>query len=245
MKIHPNWRIKDEEIRGLPHISNVLSRPLEYYKKRIQKIGFLGKNTRLLDAACGSGVWAIASSYLNLEVFGIDSTEKYLSVAQKIKKSLSAKGRSASGGKIDNLKLKIGHLEHLPYPDKYFDYVVCYNAWMYTDRLKSLAEMFRVLKPGGKIYLGCIAGLGYYLMLTLQGVKEGNRSLFFTALRAIWDKIYMTEKESRDLLEKQGFKILGLAGAGMLGEPKVKIEPDFQIKKIGFWYIYEILAEKI
>jgi len=234
MKIEKSWKIYQKDVEGLAHIQNVLSYPIKYYRKRIQKIGFSGKKTKLLDAACGAGVWGIAASYLSGEVAGIDSTEKYLKVAQDIQNSL----------KIKNLKLKIGKLEHLPYLDKYFDYIICYNAWMYTDRVKSLGEMFRVLKPGGKIYLGCIAGLGYYLLLTLQGMKEGNRNLIFTALRAIKDRVYMTEKESRKLLEKQGFKILGLSGAGVLGDPKVKIEPDFRIKKIGFWNIYEILAEK-
>ena len=233
--IHPDWKLKEEKVEGLSHIANVLSRPPEYYKKRIQKIGFFGKNTRLLDAACGSGVWAMAASYLNKEVKGIDSTEKYLAVAQDIKRNLE----------IRNLRLEIGKLEKMPYPDKHFDYVICYNAWMYTAREKSLEEMYRVMKPGGKIYLGCIAGLGYYLLLAIQGLKEGNRGLIFEGIKAIKNRVYMTEQESRDLLEKQGFKILGLAGAGLLGDPNIKIEPDFRRSKIGFWCIYEILAEKL
>ncbi len=221
MAIHPDWKIKDDDIEGLSHIANVLSQPPEYYQKRIQKIGFLGKDTRLLDAACGSGIWAVAAAKLNKEVCGIDSSEKYLAVAREIKKNL----------KIVNCKLKIGKLERLPYPAEYFDYVICYNAWMYTHRQESIREMYRVMKPGGKIYLGCIAGFGYYLMLALEGIKKGHRSLIFTALRAIKDRVYMTVEESKKLLQEEDLKIL-----------KISPSPDFKLKKN--WYVYEIIGEK-
>lgn len=221
MKIEKSWKINEKDIEGLSHIKNVLSKSIKYYKKRIQKIGFVGKNTRLLDAACGAGVWGIAASYLNYEVYGIDSTEKYLKVASDIQKNLI----------IANLKLEIGRLEKLPYPDKYFDYIICYNAWMYTQRKRSLGEMFRILKPGGKIYLGCISGLGYYLILAFEALRKGDRSLFFTALKAIKNRVYMTEKESRNLIGKQGFKITRLS-----------VSPDFSLKKKG--YVFEIIAIK-
>lgn len=232
--IHPSWQIKDACVKGLSHIASVLTLPPEYYKKRIQKVGFTGRSARLLDAACGSGIWAFAASYLNKRVEGIDATEKYLVVAKEINEQLGRK----------NLQLKLGRLEKLPYKDKYFDYVLCYNAWMYTARPKSLKEMYRVLKPGGKIYLGCIAGLGYYLMLIWQGIKEGNRGLIFTALRAIKYRVFMTEKESRGLLEKQGFKVMSFAPDGQIGDQRIEIEPVYPAKKYGFWCVYEILAIK-
>lgn len=220
--IHPDWGTKESDIKDLSHIATVLTFPPKYYQRRIQKIGFTGKKTKLLDAACGSGIWALAAAKLNKEVEGIDSSEKYLAVARKIQKSL----------KIGNCKLKIGHLENLPYPAGHFDYVICYNAWMYTQRKKSLKEMYRVLKPGGKIYLGCISGLGYYLMLALEAIKKGDRGLMLTALKAIKNKVYMTEKESRKLLEEENSRILGISSS-----------PDFKIKDIR--YVYEILAEKL
>ncbi len=232
--IHPDWKIASVVVKDLPHIATMLSLPLEYYQTRIKKIGFFGRETNVLDAACGSGVWAMAASRLNREVQAIDATEKYLAVAEEVKKNL----------KIENLKLEIGKLENLPYPNNYFDYMICYNAWMYTRRQESLKEMGRVLKSGGRIYLGCISGLGYYLMLALQGLREGNRGLILTALRAMRDRVYMTKKESRDLLEKQGFRILGMGPDGVLGDQKIKVKPIFSAKFLGFWKVYEILAEK-
>lgn len=226
------WKVKVPV--DLKHIVRMLAYPPEYYKKRIQKIGFMGTNKRLLDAACGAGVWAAAASYLNKEVVGIDVTEKYLNVAKDINSKFGRK----------NLKLIIGYLEKLPYPDKYFDYVVCYDAWMYTNRHKSLQEMYRVLKSDGKIYLGGIAGFGWYLYLLCEGLKKGDRNLIITVLKAIKNRIFMTEYESKKLIEKQGFKILSLAADAQIGDPKIKIKPIFSAKFLGFWNVYEILAQK-
>ncbi len=234
-RIDPSWKIKKDLVKDLPHIASVLSWPRKYYQKRITKIGFVGKDTCLLDAACGSGIWSIAASYHNKEIRAIDATKKYLSVAKEINLKYQRK----------NLQLKLGKLENLPYPDEYFNYVICYNAWMYTYRQKSLQEMYRVLKPGGKIYLGSIAGFGYYLMLIFQGFKAGNRVLVLTALRAIRDRVYMAEKESRYLLGKRGFKILSLDSDAQVGDSKIKVKPVFSAKFLGFWNIYEILAERI
>jgi ubiquinone/menaquinone biosynthesis C-methylase UbiE len=227
------WKIKVPS--DLKHIISVLSYSPDYNKKRLEKIGFTGKNTKLLDAACGCGAWAVTASYLNLQVKGIDSTPKYLAVGKEINSRFKRK----------NLNLEIGVLEKLPYKDKTFDYIVCYDAWMYTKRAESLKEMHRVLKAGGKIYLGSIAGFGWYLSLIAEGFKKGSRNLIITALKAIKNHVYMTEKESRNLLEKQGFKILGVGSDGSLGDKKLKIEPMFGTKKFGFWCVYEILGQKL
>jgi len=230
--VEVSWQVKVPPALG--HIAAVLSFPPEYYQKRIQKIGFTGKNTRLLDAACGSGIWAIAASYDNKNVAAIDATEKYLAVAKAIKIKLKCK----------NLKISLGKLENLPYPSNYFDYIICYDAWMYTEREKSLREMARVLKPAGKLYLGCIAGLGWYLSLLFQGLVKADRGLILLALGAIKNRVFMTRRESIGLLAKEHFRILGFGPDGQIGEPKIKIKPVYPAKFLGFWRVYEILAEK-
>jgi len=228
-----SWKVS--VLPSLGHIRSVLSFPPRYYQKRIQKIGFTGKNTRLLDAACGAGIWAIGASYYNRNVEAIDATEKYLAVAKDINAQLKRK----------NLKIKRGKLENLPYPDNYFDYIICYDAWMYTQRAKSLREMARVLKSGGKIYLGCIAGLGWYLSLIVQGLIRGDRGLILLALGAMKNRVFMAKKTSLYFLAKEHFQVLGFGSDGQIGDPKIKIKPVYPPKFLGFWRVYEILAEKI
>ncbi len=233
------WKIKipkvqRDDVSSKNYIAVALSLPPAYYRKRLKKIGFWGKDTELLDAGCGAGHWAIAASYLNEKVSGIDLTENYLNIAKKINGQFKRK----------NLHLKLGRLENLPDPDCSFDFILCYNAWMYTNRPESLQEMTRVLKPGGKIYLGCIAGLGWYLYLLSHGFKKNKRSLIFDSLKAIKRKVYTTEQETKKLLKKQGLKILGIGADGQLGDPKIKVTPVGPAKKFGFWNVYEVLAEK-
>lgn len=228
-----SWKVKVPVT--LSHIASVLSFPPEYYQKRVRKIGFTGKNTRLLDAACGAGIWAIGASYDNQSVEAIDATKKYLAVAKAINAQLKRK----------NLKIKRGKLENLPYPDNYFDYIICYDAWMYTQRQRGLQEMTRVLKPGGKIYLGCVAGLGWYLSLIVQGLIRGDRGLILLAIGAIKNRVFMSRRESLQLLKKEHFQVLGFGPDGQIGDPKIKIKPVYPAKFLGLWQVYEILAEKI
>ena len=225
------WKI---EVPENANIRAMLSYSPDYYKKRLEKIGFYGQKTKLLDAGCGAGHWSIAASYLNAEVRGLDSTEKYLKVAKEINKQFKRK----------NLKFTFGKMEALPYPDDYFDYVISYCAWMYTNRGESLREMKRVLKPGGKIYLGAVAGLGWYLKLIWQGVKSGNRHLIWESLRAIKNRILTPEAETRKLFRKENLQLIGLGADATLGDSSVKVRPCYDDKILGFWNVYEVLAEK-
>ena len=231
MKIHPSWKIEAPDNQN---IRAMLSYPLDYYKKRLQKIGFYGQKTKLLDAGCGAGHWSIAASYQNKDVKGIDSTENYLNVARRINQRFKRK----------NLKFILGQMEALPYPDDYFDFVFSYCAWMYTNRVKSLREMNRVLKPGGKIYLGAVADIGWYPQLIWQGLKNGNRNLIIQSIKALCRRIETTEKEARDLLIGQGLKTREINFDGQIGEKEVKVQPIYQKKFLLMRIVYEVLAEK-
>ena len=229
--IEKNWRIK---VPDNENIRLVLANPPQYYRERLEKISFVGQRTRILDAGCGAGHWSLAASFLNLEVKGIDATAEYLRVAKRIKTAF----------RRQNIGLCFGKIEKLPYPDNYFDFVLSYCAWMYTDRPKSLAEMSRVLKPGGKIYLGAVAGLGWYLSLIWQGVREGKRNLVYESLKAIQKRINTSENEARRLLDECGLKIIDLGSDAQIGNPKISIKPSYKDKILGFWNVFEVLAQK-
>lgn len=97
----------------------------------------------ILDIATGTGDFAIEALALNPEkVIGVDISEGMLEVARKkIKKK-----------KLDHIiTLELGDSEKLMYPENNFDAViVSFGVRNFENLEKGLADMYRVLKPGGK-----------------------------------------------------------------------------------------------
>jgi SAM-dependent methyltransferase len=109
----------------------------------------VGPGDRVLDVACGTGVLARAAAERvgpNGVVAGVDRNPGMLAVAE---------------AKAPRLSWKEGLAEDLPYEDGEFDAVVCQFGLMYfDDRRGALEQMWRVLRPGGRIAVAVWAGLG-------------------------------------------------------------------------------------
>ena len=96
---------------------------------------------RVADLACGTGVVAVTAARLGARVTGLDLTPELLTRAR-----LNA---TIAGVEID---FHEGDVEHLPFPDAQFDVVVSQFGHMFAPRPEvALAEMLRVLKPGGTL----------------------------------------------------------------------------------------------
>jgi demethylmenaquinone methyltransferase/2-methoxy-6-polyprenyl-1,4-benzoquinol methylase len=97
----------------------------------------------ILDIATGTGDFAIEALALHPDkVIGVDISQGMLEVGKKkIKKK-----------KLDHLiELQLGDSEKLLFPENNFDAViVSFGARNFENLEKGLAEMYRVLKPGGK-----------------------------------------------------------------------------------------------
>jgi demethylmenaquinone methyltransferase/2-methoxy-6-polyprenyl-1,4-benzoquinol methylase len=99
---------------------------------------------QILDIATGTGDFAIESLKLNPDhVTGVDISEGMLSVGrEKLKKR-----------KLDDrITLTSGDSENLPFEDNKFDaIIVAFGVRNFENLEKGLSEMFRVLRPGGKV----------------------------------------------------------------------------------------------
>lgn len=98
---------------------------------------------RILDIATGTGDFALAALKINpKEVVGIDISEGMLAVG---KEKMIAK-------KVDNIiTMQLGDSENLPFEDNYFDgLTVGFGVRNFENLEKGLAEMLRVIRPGGK-----------------------------------------------------------------------------------------------
>jgi ubiquinone/menaquinone biosynthesis C-methylase UbiE len=107
---------------------------------RIAKAAHINPGDKVLDFACGTGVLA---RYMDGEVkpggqvTGIDFNEGMLAVAS---------------GLSPEIKWDKGNAESLPYENNSFDAVVSqFGLMFFNDRVKSIKEMVRVLKPDRRL----------------------------------------------------------------------------------------------
>lgn len=100
----------------------------------------------LLDVATGTGDFAIEALALDPEkVIGIDISEGMLEHG-RIKMSRKGLG--------DKIQLLSGDSEHIPFEDNKFDAItVAYGVRNFENLEAGLREMYRVLKPGGKVVI--------------------------------------------------------------------------------------------
>jgi SAM-dependent methyltransferase len=95
---------------------------------------------RVLDVACGTGVLARAAAERvgpHGTVAGVDPNPGMLAVAERLN---------------GTVQWRHGVAEALPFPDASFDAVVSqFGLMFFTDRMRAVAEMLRVLVPGGAL----------------------------------------------------------------------------------------------
>jgi demethylmenaquinone methyltransferase / 2-methoxy-6-polyprenyl-1,4-benzoquinol methylase len=98
----------------------------------------------MLDVATGTGDFAIQALTLNPDkVIGVDISEGMLNMGRK---KMEERGISS---KID---MRSGDSENLPFPDNMFDAVtVGFGVRNFENVEKGMVEIFRVLKPNGRL----------------------------------------------------------------------------------------------
>jgi arsenite methyltransferase len=113
-------------------------------------LGPINTGETVIDVGSGSGFDAlIASTMVGPEgqVIGIDMTPEMLNKART--------GAEAMGAK--NVAFREGLAEDLPLPDGFADVVISNGVLNLTlNKTETLREWARILKPGGRLYIGDI-----------------------------------------------------------------------------------------
>jgi len=76
---------------------------------------------------------------------------------------------SRKGRDLVKLHRSVGNAAYLPFPDKYFDAALSFGGiGVFGEKEKAISEMFRVVKPGGRIVFGD-EGVAPWLRSSLYG----------------------------------------------------------------------------
>jgi len=136
-------------------VADVYDTVIDYFGRfgeRLVQAARLGSGAKVLDLACGRGAVlrpALAAVSDTGSVLGID-------VASNMVELLSA-DLAASG--VANAEVRCGDAAHLALPDASFDAVTGgFMIFFPSDPLRVVAEVRRVLRPGGRLALSVFDG---------------------------------------------------------------------------------------
>jgi len=111
--------------------------------KRLRLIRHIAekKGARLLDCGCGAGEYVFAlTKYDGFDAFGLEFDEE--------------KVRRAQTHSLYGSRIREGDLQRLPFPDANFDYALLNEVLEHVpDERRALKEIFRVLAPGGLLFV--------------------------------------------------------------------------------------------
>ncbi len=118
-------------------------------------LGEIHEGESILDIGCGGGVDSMVAATMagpKARVVGIDMSSE---MVERAKKNLSLTN-------LKNVSFRESSAEDLPFPDQDFDVVISSGVFnLVPDKLKALREVFRVLKPSGRLMMADQVLAGY------------------------------------------------------------------------------------
>jgi ubiquinone/menaquinone biosynthesis C-methylase UbiE len=138
-----------------------------FMQKRLVSLLDLKENQHLLDLGCGTG-WAVryaASIVKNKgKFYGIDISPKMIEKAK------------TSSSDYKNVHFYETSAEQLPFEDNFFDFIICSNSFHhYFSPSKVLNEVYRVLKPRGRIYIMDPTADGFIMKMIDKWILKKER----------------------------------------------------------------------
>jgi SAM-dependent methyltransferase len=173
--------------RGCKFFKRFMGLTLDEEISLIGRIAKPGDGDTILDLACGTGIYArtFARGSPGRNVFGLDVSWPMLRYA------VSKAGRMG----INNVRFLHGDAHALPFAAGSLDVANCCGALhLFTDVRHVLGELYRALKPGGRLSVAA----------AWQGEKPWSRFKASSDER-FWNIHYFSKEELMGLLDEAGF----------------------------------------
>ena len=172
--------------------------PVVYYEQKLRAMTVLGlldvkPGERVLDIGCGNARDIARIANHGGQVVGVDMSAGMIAAA----------GRELERMGLGGIKLQVGDATCLDFPDASFDKILCSEVIEHIpDASQALREMWRVLRPGGKLVLST-PNKGSWYGLERYWLWEG-------LLRRKWPHPYDEWRNMAEvlaLLEQSRFKV--------------------------------------
>jgi demethylmenaquinone methyltransferase/2-methoxy-6-polyprenyl-1,4-benzoquinol methylase/phosphoethanolamine N-methyltransferase len=144
-------------------------------RRQTLELAQLASGEKVLDIGCGTGTLAIAARAevgAEGEVHGIDASPEMIDVAVR-----------KVGKEGADVRFQVGLIEGIPFPDDHFDIVLSSLMLHHLPedlQRSGLAEIRRVLKPGGRFLVVEFAGQSHSVLghlMTVLGHKTDQSNL--------------------------------------------------------------------
>ncbi len=166
----------------------------------------LKKEDDLLDVGCGSGIFIKKFASQIRFAAGLDHSKDMVDLASRNNRKRVKNGTA---------EFKLGEAEKLPWKDKSFSAVSTIETFYWLKPLETLKEIFRVLRPGGRV----VVGLG----LNADDGKD------YSNYAKIYDMNFYSENQMRAWLEQAGFSNISFSFSKGVGMPRIMVARGFKL----------------
>jgi SAM-dependent methyltransferase len=152
-------RIESTETEGMTLNIQELFGQIDIYVFDQILRGNIAPRMRILDAGCGYGRNLVYLLREHFEIFAIDSNDRAVEQVRRLSKSI--------GSALPDDNFQVSPVEKMPFPSEFADVVMCSSVLHFARSEEQfqamIAELWRVLRPGGLLFcrLGSRIGMDF------------------------------------------------------------------------------------